>query len=245
MNNTSMPNQYKLWLFIIGLTVFSGFFLGYYCAKQQFGHQEKRIQTLEQQYVSSLKPGQEIKMDEVKILIAKSVDEAKDQNDLLAKFGLPLTIAALLASIFGAYTWAAEIAKQKAESAFKDSEQLLREGKRILVVTPDGQDQGYLQKFFQMMGFPNVLHIKLSELETQKNERFDLCIINVPSDESGPSKYNSELDNFTMGKIIFYFGKGIAINTTLSNDGRLAFASAKSQLYANIINALKYADKML
>lgn len=236
-----MENRYWLWLFIIGITVGLGCLFGFFLAQQYYGGLETRLQSLENQYAASLKPGQEIKMDEVKIYVDKQTGEIKNQYDLVMKLGLPATIAALLASIFGAYRWAAEIAKQKAEEAFKDPETVLKEQKRILVLTLDKEDESWIRRFFFSLGFPQPVFKKTSELGALTNEHFDLVLVNTPNDTTGQKEL---IGKILIGKSVFYFGKGKAENEILDKDGRLSYANAKSQLYGNLINALKF-QKML
>jgi len=240
-----MERRYWLYLFVIAFAVGTGWLAGFFIAQQYYGDLETRLQTLEIQYANSLKTGQEIKMDEVKLLISKSVEEVKDQYDVFLKIGLPFTIAALFASIFGAYRWAADMGKQKAEEAFKDPETLLKDSKRILVLTPDGENEAFLHSFFQLMGFNTPTFKRTSEIESIKSQHFDLAVLNVPSDAPRiVSAKNDLIEEITMAKSIFYFGLGQVSNTKLDQDGRLSYANAKSQLYGNLINAMKF-QKML
>lgn len=238
-----MENRYWLWLFITGITVGLSCLFGFFLAQQYYGDLEARLQSIEKQYSSSLKSGQEIKMDEVKIYVDKQTGEIKNQYDLVMKLGLPATIAALLASIFGAYRWAAEIAKQKAEEAFKDPETILKEQKRILVLTPDkeGESELWIRRFFFLLNFRQSVFKKTSELDSLANEQFDLVLVNTPNDATGQKEL---IGKIFIGKSVFYFGKGKAENENLDKEGRLSYANAKSQLYGNLINALKY-QKML
>lgn len=241
----SIQNRYTLYLFISALCVFAGYLVGFLVCKQYYGDLEARLQFVEKQVTTNLMPGQEIKMDEVKILITKTVEEVKEQYELAIKLGLPLTIAALLASIFGAYRWASEIAKEEAQLAFKDPETLLKENKKILVLTPDGESVDFLYSFFQLMGFKTPTYKTVSEIDSVKSQHFDLAILNVPNDEVRKiSTQNSLIEKISMAKSVLYFGLGQVSNTRLEEEGRLSFANAKSQLYGNLVNALKF-QKML
>jgi hypothetical protein len=240
-----MENRYWLWLFIIGLTVGLGCLFGFFLAQQYYEDLEKRLDTLEKQYVTSLKPGQEVKMDELKVYVDKEVIKIQSQYDLVMKLGLPATIAALLASIFGAYRWAAEIAKQKAEAAFKDRETILKEHKRIVVLTPEGNAEAeiWIRKFFTSLEFRQTFFKKTTEIESLKNEQFDLILINADGDsikQDDLTKLLKDIVDVLGARPVFYFGKGKAENSDLDKDGRLSYANAKSQLYGNLINALKF-----
>jgi hypothetical protein len=240
-----MEKRYWLWLFIISLTVCLGLIVGYFSAHSYFSDLETRLQMLESQYVASLISGQELKLDEVKILIAKSEEAIKGKSFLLTFIGLPFTVIALLTSIFGAFKWAAAIAKDEAEKAFNDPDKLLKQDKNILVITPDGDDETWLRQFFQLMGFETPTFKKKSEIESIKDKRFHLVVLNVRSDMARlPSTHNDFLVQLTMAKSVFYFGAGQVSNKPLEDFGKLSFANAKSQLYGNLINALKF-QKML
>jgi hypothetical protein len=240
-----MQKRYFLYLLIISITVGLGIIIGFYLAQNYYGDVQSRIQNIEKQFAANLKPGQEIKMDELKVYVDKQTGTIKDQFDLAMRIGLPGTIIALLASIFLAYNWAAEIAKAKAEEAFKDPETLIKENRSILVLTPDNESVEFLYSFFQTMGFKTPTFKKLTEIESLKGQYFDLAILNVPEDlPLTDSRYNDNITHMTMAKSVFYFGKGRVKNTKFDDEGRLSFANAKSQLYGNLINALKF-QKML
>jgi hypothetical protein len=243
-----MKNKYWVWLFVVATTFAVGGLTGFYIVRQYYSDLDSRLLMLEIQNTANLKSGQEIKMEEVKVWIAKSEENTKKEYDIFLKFGLPLTISALLTSIFGAYRWAAEIAKEKAEEAFKDPETLLKENKKILVLTPNGQSVEFLYSFFQIMKFQTPKYVsynKPEDLDSLKSQYFDLIVLNVPDDVSGmDSQENTNIAHLTMGKSVFYFGPGKAKNPQLESTGKLSFANAKSQLYGNLINALKF-QKML
>jgi hypothetical protein len=241
MNQERMKNEYWLYLLLVTIAVGGGCLLGFYLARQYYSDVESRVQALETQFVASLKPGQEIKVDELKVYVDKEVGTVKEQFDWVIKLGLPATIIALLASIFKAYNWAAQIAKERAEAAFKDPETILKENAKIMVLTPPGQDESWLQRFFFLMGFSQVTFKRTTDLEALKNEKCDLVVLNVPDDQSrATSNENDLLNNITIGKSILYFGPGQVSNEQLDKASKLSFANAKSQLYGNLINALKF-----
>lgn len=236
-----MEKRYWLWLFIIGLTVGIGCLVGYSLAHAYFSDVEARLQMLETQYAASLKAGQEIKLEEIKILIAKSEESVKDQARLLIWIGLPGTIIALLAAIFAAFKWAAEFAKDEAKAAFKDPDSMLKEGKSILVITPNGSDASWLAGFFQKMDFNPPTFKLTSQIDDLAGEKYDIAILNAPDDPpKQTSPHNDLIRKMTMAKSVFYFGPGFVNNAQLDNLGKLSFANAKSQLYGNLINALKF-----
>lgn len=233
-----------LFLFLLSITVAFGCFMGYFFAHAYFSDMETRLQMLETQYANSLKAGQEVRMDEVKILIAKSEESIKDQARLLTWIGLPGTIIALLTAIFGAFKWAAEIAKEKAMEVFKDPETLLKESKKILILTPQSDDETWIRKFIFAFGFSQATFDKIENLNNHPEKNYDIVLINTPDDESGNTGIIADCVSKQLGKSVFYFGKGKATNELLDKEGRLSFANAKSQLYGNLINALKF-QKML
>ena len=179
-------------------------------------------------------------MDEVRSLNDKSIEQIKGQYDVFLKIGLLFTFAALLTSIFGAFRWAAEIAKEEAKKAFLDPETILKNTSSLLVLTPTGESDEWIRRFMYMMGFQIVKFGTVDQIDSFFNSRFDLILLNVPSDkDKESSKFNDKLGELTFSKSVFYFGKGRAENADMELDGRLSFANAKAQLYGNLINALK------
>lgn len=240
-----MNQKHWLYLLVIGFTVGLSSILGFFLAQQYYGDMEARLQTLETQYVASLKSDQELKLDEIKIYVDKQVEEVKNQYTVAMVIGLPATIAALLASIFLAYEMAAKMARERVEEAFKDPEALLKEKKRILVITPEKGDATWLNQFFLRMGFAQPTYVQVDKLSTLKNKHFDLAIFNnLHSNPVTLSVVEDTLKDFKGAISVFYFGQGVVKIQKLEENGMLSYAGTKSQLYGNLINALKF-QKML
>lgn len=240
-----MKKEHYLYLIVCAITVTISVIIGFSLAQRYYGDLEARVELIEQQFRDTLKPGQEVKMDELKVYVDKETTAFRNQYQVVMIFGLPLTLAAILATIFFAYQYAAELAKSKAEKAFRDPDVMLKENCKILVITPDVKNDLWLEKFFLLMEFPRPEFISTSEYDTIKDKQFDLAILNVPNDkERTLSSQNDFIEKITNSKSVFYFGPGSVNNELLSKDGRLSFANAKSQLYGNVINALKF-QKML
>lgn len=239
-----MEKRYLLWFFIITLAAFAGFFTGYFVVHSFYADVEARLQMLETQYAASLRQGQELRLDEVKMLISKSAEDIKNKCYVLYIIGLPFTVIALLTSIFGAFKWAAEMAKEKAKEAFKDPETLLKEYKKILVLSSNVDGETWARRFFSRMGFNLATYDHIDNCSAHANKRYDLVFLNFGENPSDPNPLIAKCVEHQVARSVFYFGKGRAAHESLDQEGKLAYANTKSQIYGNLINALRY-QKML
>lgn len=230
-----------LYFFIISLFTGLGAYIGYYVASSNYSDMETRLQTLETGYKSSLRAGQEIKMDEVKILIDKSAEEVKKGCWLLTYVGFPLTIIALLISIYQAYKWSVEMAKEEIKNILKDPYTLLKENKHILVLTPRGDSEGFewIQRFFVGMGFKNTNFEYLENFKEHKGGKYDLIFLNI----GGENNCQQEIDDLAKlypRSMLFYFGTSRVKHPELDKAGRLSYANTRAQIYGNLMNALNF-----
>lgn len=235
-----MDNKSKLWLFLVSLLVCLGVIIGFHLAQCYYDDLEARLILVENKYNSGLTLGQQVSVDDLKIFITKSVESVKDQYKIWLLAGLPLTISAILVSIFWAYRWAAEIAREEIKESFKDIETLLKERKRILVISEDPKSEDWMRKFLLKTQFRKVTFRTRDERHDIGPNDCDLVLIHDRKLEI--TVINKLLEDLEDYSAVFYFGKGVVENERLGNEGRLSFASASSQLYGNLINALKYQN---
>jgi uncharacterized protein YneF (UPF0154 family) len=235
-----MEKKYWLWLFIVAVTFFGGTILGFYLCKQYYGDIETQIQFLKSN-------PKDIKLEEVKLLIDKSNLEIKQQYDLAIKFGLPLSIAALLASIFGAYKWAAEMAKEEAKKAMRSDEDIIRQERNIIVLGKENGDRNDIVKYLRNANFDKVSDDKWEEGLELKD--YDLVFIhNFKTDSSFTNEEVARILALSKSNaVIFSFGKisgSGQLEQALVDNPRVNSALFKSQIYGNLLNALKYQQQL-
>jgi uncharacterized protein YneF (UPF0154 family) len=233
-----MEKKYWLWLFIVAVTFFGGTIIGFYLCKQYYGDVETQIQFLKSN-------PKDLKLEEVKLLIDKSNLEIKQQYDLAIKFGLPLSIAALLASIFGAYKWAAEMAKEEAKKAIRSEEDIIRQERNIIVLGKENGDRIDIVKYLRNANFDKVSDaVWKDDLDLTD---YDLVFIhNFPNYAFSNEEVNKILAKSKSNAVLFSFGKVVEgnLNDSLVNNTRVNSALFKSQIYGNLLNALKYQQQL-
>lgn len=129
--------------------------------------------------------------------------------------------------------------KSKIEAIVKetDEDEKLKKEKKIVVVsnTNKGDDTDFLGSFFQQFHFRTEF-IEMDDYE-RVNKDYDVLLIN---NEKGnfTSKKDELLSDLKQNTLLFYFGQGIR----LEDDQNKHFSSAtfRSQLYGNLMSALRY-----
>lgn len=129
----------------------------------------------------------------------------------------------------------------------QNEEMQLRQNKKILVLSAENGSDDFLKGFFTGMGFDkrNVVFRKVSQYQPE-NGHYDVIFANNETDDLSfgiiNQYFDSSEENITA---LFYF------NTTRKNyinskvAERLNFANGRTQIYGNLINLLKYQDKLL
>jgi hypothetical protein len=196
------------------------------------------------------------------------VNEIKKDNTLikwiLSIIGI-IGLSTIIGSIFYLRKYASKKAKETLDTAFnnkadeieeliriKNEDYQLKTKKRILVITPSYSDKQFLINFFKKMDF-NIDNIEY-ELFPQKEikNKFDIIIFN---DEKGKpatkdkSQEQIDIEEFfiaTPSKALrFYYGpKRLSIND-IAIQNILSYANTPLQLYGNLMNALRYQDKLM
>lgn len=122
-----------------------------------------------------------------------------------------------------------------------DDEIRFRNKKQIMVLTPTGEDNSFMEKFLKSMNFSNY-NLKYVDKYT-RSRNINLLILNNERD-----KFNEELMNQYIsdmedaGIVCFYFGP---YKKELNFKDGTARGNVRAQLYGNIIDALRYQEKML
>ena len=187
------------------------------------------------------------KIATLKYDLTKEVDEAKEKSDNIVNWGIPITIATILGLFFSIYKFvfeeAVKEAKIKVAEEFR-SEEVFKTEKKILIYNPDGADVNFLKRNLSEMGFVSVVNCNSNDFEQALTTPRDAIFLNNRN-EKGEHLLNEdgilEVDKKILDKcpkaICVYFGKPI---TYRLDDTRWSAVNFKTQIYGNLINALKY-----
>jgi len=191
-----------------------------------------------------------LSLDKLEFKIHQVEKGIRSDYDWLQKFGLPLTVIALVGLFFSLYKSALGFALQNAKADIDryylpDEERFKRE-KKLLVLTKEGGDSGFIRRLLQDTGFLAASTIpdnvkKLDEetlLKILDGHDYDLIFLNnenVAFEDDEIKTCHSKTPGYTM---IFSFNKNLPTDIVASQ--RAASANFKSQIYGNLINALKY-----
>ena len=121
--------------------------------------------------------------------------------------------------------------------AEQDTELKLREQKRVLVLTPAGSDDIFFRNFLTGTGFSNA------DFQTSKGDysdsEADIVILNDKDNLFDKGRIQALLRELPRRTIRFYFGHS-QIDVPEPYKDITAFATAPTQLYGNLMNALRY-----
>lgn len=121
-----------------------------------------------------------------------------------------------------------------------DKEKLLKEEKSVYIIASKVADTKFLSDFFKKLGFVNVkIDLVTDYNPIDNNNKYDLLFVfreenNNPLSDEITKKY---IVNSRQDSIVFIFGKHIDLANFKT---RSSSATFWSQLYGNLISALKY-----
>ncbi|WMN11030.1 hypothetical protein QYS49_36935 [Marivirga salinae] len=165
-------------------------------------------------------------------------------------------------SLFGFWQRVKSMAQKKIEEQFEvildekkgqlikiidshDDEEKLKRKKKIRVITAHDSDVSFLNSFFKKFDFKHIEVIEMEEGDNVdlKDYNFDLLFLNR---EEGNKPLSDEMSqklitDLPQDSIVFSFGKFIN-NYDENAKKRFAAATNWSQLYGNLISALKYQE---
>jgi hypothetical protein len=199
----------------------------------------------------SVAPSTALDLQKLQLQIEKTEADLRSDFLLIQKIGIPATLIALALMFFSIYKSALGFALDKARKTidryYLPDEERLKQEAKLLVLTKEGGDSAFIRKFLHDTGFlaastippKNVEQLdETSFLEILAGENYDLIFLNGEGKKFEDAEIqicHSKTLNNTM---IFSF------NNTLPKDlvesERAASANFKSQIYGNLINALKY-----
>lgn len=176
------------------------------------------------------------------------------------------TVVKILSGKFG-------IPVEELDSLFTEVKQdyKIKKTGKILVVTPDYGNDGFLKSFLRQMNFPlidaagpgpGVRFLPLPGIDPKEADA-DLVLFNdedgrppaPPNDEKASTDYKKELKGiedhlaaYGMETVRLYFGPKVIHRTrddiAMEIKQRTSFSNARLQLYGNLMNALRYSRKI-
>lgn len=191
--------------------------------------------------------------------IELKIEDYRIQKTVLDWIALAIGGFALV-SLFGFWLKAKKLAEKKIEEKFEtifnekkhlllriidshDKETELKKKSSILILESKQSNTDFLENFFSKLGFNNTLLKKVSDYEPiDEKINYDLLFLfredsNYPLEDTLCKKY---IDASRSDSIVFIFGgKQLDITNIKS---RSSSATFWSQIYGNLISALKYQE---
>jgi hypothetical protein len=238
-----------------GIALLIAFGVWGYFLWASYGHLPERVEAMQKE-IELLKAQPDsskaylLDLQKLELKIEKTEHSIRSDFFVLQKLGIPLTVIAFALMFFSIYKSALGFALKHAEETVNryylpDEERFKRE-KKLLVLTKEGGDSGFVRKLLQDTGFLAAATIpdnvkKLDEDMLGKlldGKNYDLIFLNnerVAFDDDEIKICHGKTPGYTM---IFSFNKNLPGDVVASP--RAASANFKSQIYGNLINALKY-----
>lgn len=189
-------------------------------------------------------------LQQLELKIEKTEHSIREDYDWLKKFGLPLTLIALAGLFYSVYKSALGFALENAQKTvaryYLPDEERFKIEKKLLVLTKEGGDSGFVRRLLQDTGFlaastipENVKNLDEETLsKILGGKTYDLIFLNNEKASFEDSEIKICHDKTPHYTMIFSFNKNLPGEVVASQ--RAASANFKSQIYGNLINALKY-----
>lgn len=171
------------------------------------------------------------------------------------------TVLTLVVGWFSLLRKLPKIAEQKVQDKFealfeRDKEKLialikqqdidtqLREHKRIIVLHAADADLSFLKRFFddKDQRFKQIEYKRIDDYAPSSEH--DLVFFHNDNGDLDKAKIVETANRTPPRAVCFYFGSG-RVDTPGDLDRRFAFANARTQLYGNLMNALRYQKLLL
>lgn len=120
---------------------------------------------------------------------------------------------------------------------FQNEELQIKKTKKILVLTPSTEDTSFIGQFFNGNGFN--CDRKSADQDDIDFGSYDMVFFNDETEKFDHDFISELVKQFKKGAIGFYFGPGRVKPEML---GKIACANLRTQLYGNVMNALRYQD---
>lgn len=250
-----------------------------YCMWASYGHMPEKVESLQKE-VELLKAQPDssrtylLDLQKIELKIEKTEQSIRSDFVLIQKLGIPLTVIAFVLMFWSVYKsalgFALQNAKEMVDRYYLPDEERFKREKKLLVLTKEGGDSGFMRQLLQDTGFLAAATIpdNVKELDEETlfkildGNKYDLILLN---NEKSPFT-NKEIqvchDQTAGYTTIFSFGnpapdeelkqdekdrkqekresKHGQLSKVLVTSSRVSSANFKSQLYGNLINALKY-----
>jgi hypothetical protein len=228
----------------------------------------ERVSTFNQQQFELFKKEMELKVfesEKEKMLHQKEIDltlrEYKQEKTLLDWIAIGVGGLTFL-SLYGFWQRVKSMAEKKIEERFEvilqekkeqlikiidshDDEEKLKRTKRLRIIIDENSDPSFLLSFFKKFDFKHVEIIDVNEQfdMTLQDDDYDILFLNREEGNSPLSDVMSKkfISNLSKDSIVFSFGQFVH-NYDDKAKKRFAAATNWSQLYGNLISALKYQE---
>lgn len=126
----------------------------------------------------------------------------------------------------------------------QDIDTQLREQKRIIVLHAANADLSFLKRFFddKDQGFKRIEYKKIDDY--MPSPEHNLVFFHNDNGDLDKAKIVEIASRTLSHAVCFYFGRG-TVDTLGDLGRRFAFANARTQLYGNLMNALRYQKLLL
>ncbi|GEM_PF-1409545 len=172
----------------------------------------------------------------------------------IQQLGIPLTLIAFVLMFWSVYKAALanalEHAQKAVEQAYLPEEERLKREKKILVLTKAGGDSAFIREFLHQTKLSGACTIPQENVKTMdantlsvllNGKSYDLILFNNEKIAFEDEELKACFDSTGHTTMIFSFSKNIDKKyTEMLASPRVSSANFKSQLYGNLINALKY-----
>lgn len=202
------------------------------------------------------------KLDALNVEVSEIRQQVREDSLLVKVFTAALVVVGfgvIVSAWLSAKTFAERQAAKMIEEVFNkkkddflrlienlNTDKHLRKTKKILVLTPDGHSKAFLEDFFRESEFRPPYFESFTMVDTIDFSNYDLVLFNNDDGKSFSEKRVEIVESIRKlpAKILaFYFGG--QPNVTLEDTTRFASANFRSQLYGNLINALRYHQDLL
>lgn len=191
----------------------------------------------------------------------KTSDKLEEEYELisfLTKVGIPLTLLALIGSIWKGKKYVDEKLRKKFDTIInaketdilqiiekQDKEKKILQNKKILVITGENGEDTFLRNFFNKREFQreNITYQKVSNYQNI-TEDYDAIFANNDKGKLDKAFIDEYFNNSQEKTVLFYY------NTTrkhyqTTNDKvlqKLSFANSPTQIYGNLIDLFRHQE---
>lgn len=120
----------------------------------------------------------------------------------------------------------------------QNEENQLKEDKIILVLSNKESDDEFIKRFFKEMGFKKCAFEKIMDYQKVMKE-YDLIFFNNEDSILSQEVMKQYIDNAKDETMFFHFGS-VRFSDMEAKNNKVIFANLRTQVYGNLINALRF-----